>query len=68
MIVDELNKFPTNLSKVRNLKESDFIKKIVYEKLFSKFNAIVNCQSTSWLVTKVQYDFDNMVLKKKLRC
>ena len=44
MIVDELKKFPTNFNKVRNLKDSDFIKKIVYEKLFSKFNAIVNCK------------------------
>ena len=61
--VDKLRTIPAYFSKLSNLVDNDVVKKTVYYKLVTKVNAIdAKIPSTSWLVTKTQYDSDKQDL------
>ena len=50
--IDKLETTPANLSKLSDLVKIDVVKKIVYDELVEKFNAI----GTSGVVKKADYD------------
>ena len=53
---------PTDLSKLSNVVKNHVVKKIVYDKLVAKVNAI----DTSDFYSKTKYDTDKSKLKNKI--
>ena len=60
--VDKLKTVPADLSKLSNVVNNEVVKKIVYDKLVSKVDAI----DSSVFALKTKYDTDKSGLKKKI--
>ena len=60
--VDKLRAVSTDFSKLSNVVDNDVVKKVVYDKLVAKINAI----DTSGFVLKIQYNIDESGLEKKI--
>ena len=60
--IDKLKTVPADLNELSNLEDNDFVKKTVYEKLVTTFNAI----DTRIFVLKTQYVTDKSGLQNKI--
>ena len=61
--VDKLKNVPVDLSKLKNVINNEVVKKTVYDKFFTKVDAI----DTSGFALKNQYNTDKSDLEKKIR-
>ena len=67
--VGEIRTVPVDLIKLRNLVDTDVVKKTVYDKLVIKVKSIdTKIPSISGLVTKTKYDLDKQGRVKKTDC
>ena len=59
---------PADLIKLSNVKDKNFVKKAMYDKLVTKVNVIdTKSPITIGLVTKTQYDLHKKGLRKRLK-
>ena len=66
--VDKPKTVRADLSKLSYVVDNDIVKKIIYDKLFTKVKTIdTKIPNTDGLVNKTQYNSENKVLKRRLK-